>query len=182
MKKHFINLAIVSSFAFAATAVHADFVVSEGAKCVVSGTGEPVRSGFQEHGRSCDSGRSMPASPKQPVASMPASPKQPVASTPASSMQPVTAVPASPKQSASSVSASDSSWDGHGSSGHAASYLPAGVVASTPASSASSMQPVAAIPSSPKQSASSVSGSGSSWDGHGSSGHAASYLPAGAVE
>ena len=116
MKKIVINLAIVSSFAFAATAVHADFLVSEGSDCVVSGTGEPVRSGYQEHGHSCDSGRSMPASPKQPAASAPASPKQPVASA-----------PASPKQSASSVSGSGSSWDGHGSSGHAASYRPAGV-------------------------------------------------------
>ncbi len=139
MKKIVINLAIVSSFAFAATAVHADFVVSQGSDCVVSGTGEPVRSGFQEHGRSCDSGKSMPASPKQPVASKPASPKkqpvaskpaspkQPVVSAPESPMQPVAAVPASPKQSASSVSGSGSSWDGHGSSGHAASYKPAGV-------------------------------------------------------
>lgn len=127
MKKIVINLAIVSSFAFAATAVHADFVVSGGSGCVVSSSGEPVRSGTSEQGHTCASDTSMPVSPKQPVASKRASPKQPVASVPESPKQPVASVPASPKQSASSVSGSGSSWDGHGSSGHAASYRPAGV-------------------------------------------------------
>lgn len=43
MKKILINLAVLSSFAFA-TAVHADCVTT-GSGCIVSGTGEPVRSG-----------------------------------------------------------------------------------------------------------------------------------------
>ncbi len=43
MKKILINLAVLSSFAFA-TAVHADCVTTDSG-CIVSGTGEPVRSG-----------------------------------------------------------------------------------------------------------------------------------------